>query len=223
MNPIPFKCLHSGKCCSFVYVQINLSIGDVLRLSDFLKKTIADLFKEEIIGFMPFFDTEDAYDVELGLIKPCKLHVNNRCSVYHARPLNCRIFPYFIIANFNNLSNIFNSDYQCVHRIKLNEELREKYKIYSKKIGNIVLEEAEMTKKLFDQMGFHLSFKRSDFDYEFNLSKEEIEDLRVKFFIQKIKDANLKSYENKISNLAKKFRKKVYSLEQLNEIEELVK
>jgi Fe-S-cluster containining protein len=222
MNIKPFKCLHSGKCCSFTYVQINLTIGDIIRLSDFLKKTILEMFNEEIIGFMPFFDTNtmDAYDVELGLIKPCKLHINNRCSVYPARPLNCRIFPYFIISNFNkaDISKIFPSDYKCVHRIELNKELKEKYKIYSKQLGEIILNESEMTKRLFDKISFHMRFKMDDYKDELenskNISKEKLEEMRIKFFISKI--PKLKSYEQKIMEESELFRKDIHNRIKLN-------
>ena len=38
-----FKCLHSGKCCTLKYVQINLSYGDIKRITEALNKSIKEL------------------------------------------------------------------------------------------------------------------------------------------------------------------------------------
>jgi Fe-S-cluster containining protein len=192
---------------------------------------VKQLFEDNIIGFMPFFDTEtnDAYDVEIGLVKPCRLHTAKRCSAYPARPLNCRIFPFFLIARFPKeaLSKIFNPSYDCIHGIDLSEKEKEKYKNYSKKIGDMLLLEAENTEKMMKEIGFNLRF--SIIDYRDELKKkfegrkvndEEAEEIRINFFLNEIKRKDLEPYIQKISLWEEKHR--FVSIKELDEIEKIL-
>ncbi len=151
---IPFKCLHSGRCCEDTLIQINLTAGDIIRLSDYMQCTPASLFRNKIIGFVPFFDGDSGYDIEVGIIKPCKLRKNNRCSVYPARPLNCRIFPYYIFG----IKDYKSIELECIQRVVMSESLKQIYKKYTEALGKIIIKESEITERIYKEIGLiHIS------------------------------------------------------------------
>ena len=94
-----FRCLHCGGCCENNATHINLTLGDISRFSEITCKSTEDLFREGSIGLMPFQTTEDPdiFEIELGLKIPCRFRKGKRCMIYGARPLNCRLFPFWII------------------------------------------------------------------------------------------------------------------------------
>jgi Fe-S-cluster containining protein len=150
-----FACLHCGRCCTLGLVQINLSFVDILRLG----RPAARLFREGVIGFYPFFDPESLrYDVELGLSKPCKLHKDKRCSVYSSRPLNCRMFPYFLLSGPLELEAVFDEGFKCVHGLKLGSRIKARYRKYSETIGAVLLKEAERTEQALIRLRTEFGF-----------------------------------------------------------------
>jgi Fe-S-cluster containining protein len=145
-----FKCLHSGKCCEKVYTQINLTVGDIIRLAKFLDWPVEKLFNEYYIGLKPFGVSENRFDIELGLTIPCKFRLRRRCKVYEARPLNCRLFPYWILAEHpkERIEAMVDKSYRCVHRVKLDDKTRARYKEYKDKIVEILKQESVVTDEL---------------------------------------------------------------------------
>ncbi|MBW2982038.1 YkgJ family cysteine cluster protein [Candidatus Woesearchaeota archaeon] len=133
------KCNHCGLCCRDPLTQINLTVGDIWRISDFLKIDVEELFKENI-GMNPFREPEyeDIYDIDLGLNLPCKFRVNDRCAIYPARPLNCRLFPQWVLGNIPNIKEVI-TDHKCDYNISRKKD----YKKYSGKVGNILIEESK--------------------------------------------------------------------------------
>ncbi len=150
-----FSCQHCGKCCEDTVVQINLTFGDIQRLSAGSKKSVAELFSAGIVGFNPFFNPEsEKYDIELGLNKPCKLRVNGKCSMYHARPLNCRLFPIWLIARApaDKLPKILSPGFKCGIGLKLSAAEKKAYRHYSDVLGEILLVESEKSDKILGQL-----------------------------------------------------------------------
>jgi len=96
---MPFECKHCGQCCIDECTQINLSLGDIVRICKFLNCSMSEIMQK--IGIKPFADNETAnhYDYELGLNIPCEFREDGKCSIYPARPLNCRMFPYLFLGN----------------------------------------------------------------------------------------------------------------------------
>jgi len=135
------KCNHCGLCCKDPCTQINVTIGDLHRISKFLEVPVDELFEEKI-GINPFADSNLIhYDLDLGLNLPCKFRVDGKCSIYPARPLNCRLFPYWILAEAppEKLKDIL-SEHQCSY-----DMLRKKdYERYKDIIAKILLEESEL-------------------------------------------------------------------------------
>ncbi len=132
------KCAHCGKCCTSKGIQINVTIGDIWRIASHLDIPIARLFPENI-ALNPFKDPgTKEIEMDLGLNIPCRFRKENRCSIYPVRPLNCRLFPYWVIASVDekDLPTVLKG-HKCSYEIKN----KEKYKAYSKQLGNILLEE----------------------------------------------------------------------------------
>ena len=142
------ECQHCGMCCEDSRIRINLTAGDVWRICSFLKISIDEFF-EKYAGLKKFLDPRhpETFDVDLGLNIPCKFRKDERCSIYKARPVNCRIFPYWVLvtAPENKLKEILK--YRC--KYDLNK--KKIYKRYQDAIAKILLEESkwlEIDKKI---------------------------------------------------------------------------
>ena len=137
------KCNHCGLCCRDPCTQINLTIGDLYRMSVFLGISVSELFENKA-GINPFADPDFIhYDMDLGLNLPCKFRINKRCSIYAARPLNCRLFPYWILAEAppEKLSDIL-SEHKCKYDITRKKE----YIKYKEVVADILMKESELFK-----------------------------------------------------------------------------
>jgi Fe-S-cluster containining protein len=117
-------------------------------MSGYIKLPIEELFKE-YIDLNPFGDSDlTHYDLDLGLNRPCKFRIDEKCSIYPARPLNCRIFPYWILAEapLARLREIL-----AYHKCSYDIFKKKEYKKYKDILGEIILEEAkwfEMKRKV---------------------------------------------------------------------------
>ncbi|MDD5086522.1 MAG: YkgJ family cysteine cluster protein [Candidatus Nanoarchaeia archaeon] len=150
-----FQCLNCGKCCNSYYAQINITIGDIIRISDFMKKPISYILKN-FIGINAFGDPEnpEKFSYEFGINMPCALRKDEKCSVYQARPLNCRLFPYWVLvhASKSGSKDFIDDSYKCMSGINLNEKELKKYDNYVKVIGEALMEEGEFTDKILDDI-----------------------------------------------------------------------
>jgi Fe-S-cluster containining protein len=154
-----FACLHSGDCCERPYTQISLTVGDLLRLSEETRLGVDGLFEGGYVGITPFFESDNVLEAGLGLKIPCKCRVDKRCAAYSGRPLNCRLFPYWLLSELpkEKLAEYVDESYECVHSVSLDEETLKRYKEYTGKIVDILDEESSLTetllKKLFMELG----------------------------------------------------------------------
>ncbi|MBR9691784.1 YkgJ family cysteine cluster protein [Candidatus Woesearchaeota archaeon] len=134
------ECQHCGMCCGDNRININLTVGDIWRICSHLKISV-DKFFENYSGFKKFGDPRnpDVFDVDLGLNMPCKFWVDNRCSIYSARPVNCRIFPYWLLASVpdEQVKDILH--YKC----KYDLSKKKMYKKYQDAIGKVLMEESK--------------------------------------------------------------------------------
>ncbi|MFC2133914.1 YkgJ family cysteine cluster protein [Bacteroidota bacterium] len=154
-----FTCLHSGKCCELITTQINISFSDVIRISKHTSMSFKELF-DKAIGLQPFFDPEnpDKFDAELGLGIPCFFRQKKRCIIYDARPLNCRIFPYYIISTCpeSELKNVFDKRYECIFQTKLDSKTKRNYKEYADRIGKIIMDENEIVDEALQRLELNI-------------------------------------------------------------------
>lgn len=201
------KCNHCGLCCRDPLTQINLTIGDIWRIADFLKVNIEELFKEKV-GLNPFREPEfeNIYDIDLGLNLPCKFRVNQRCSIYPARPLNCRLFPQWVLAITPNEKI---KDILKEHKCEYHPNKKEEYKKYRNELSKILFEESEFyaifkkinIKELFEVDGANLREK------EYN----KVQKLRGMF-----KDhLNIENIKNTINENLDKIKENKEKLEEL--------
>ena len=192
-----FKCRNCGKCCSAFYAQINVTIGDLIRISGFLNKSIKYILRN-FVGINPFGDPENPtkFCYELGINMPCLLRKNEKCSVYEARPLNCRLFPYWVLvqAFVFDQNKIIDASYKCMNNLKLKRDKIKKYSDYSKLVGDILMQEASLT----DNILYKLKIKHS-----IDLSKNKDYQKLVAKYKNKKTNNSLKQLETEKIRLAK--------------------
>ncbi|MBW2977336.1 YkgJ family cysteine cluster protein [Candidatus Woesearchaeota archaeon] len=166
------KCNHCGLCCRDPLTQINVTVGDIWRIVDFLKVDIDSLFDK--IGLNPFREPEDedVYEIDLGLNLPCKFRVDERCSIYPVRPLNCRLFPQWVLTKATNPKEVL-TDHKCDY----DSSKREDYKKYVDEIGKMLIQESQ----------FYELFKKINVK---GLIKDKGKDLREKEYnrVQKLRE-----------------------------------
>lgn len=202
-----FKCMNCGKCCNAFYSQINVTIGDLIRISGFLEKPISYILKN-FVGINPFGDPENPtkFSYELGINMPCLLRKNEKCSVYEARPLNCRLFPYWVLvqAFVFNKKEIIDKSYKCMNDLKLKRNKIKNYSNYSKVIGNILMQEASLTDNILYKLNIEHSIDLSkNKDYKKILTKSK----------NKKTNSALKQLETEKIRLAKKIFGKLKDLD----------
>jgi Fe-S-cluster containining protein len=138
-----FTCKGCGLCCSGDRgIQVNLTIGDVYRICEYLMITVEEFF-ERYAGMKAFGDPRHpkVYDVDIGLDMPCKFRKDGKCSIYPARPLNCRIFPYWLLvrAKEDKLKELLKG--KCEYT--LDKKSLKQCLDYQNSIGAIILSESK--------------------------------------------------------------------------------
>ena len=86
-----FKCTGCGKCCTGSPGYVFLSHTDLARLSAHFQLTEVEFTQKHtryIDGQYALLDREESYD--------CTFLKNKQCSVYEARPTQCRTFPWWV-------------------------------------------------------------------------------------------------------------------------------
>lgn len=150
---MPFKCVHCGQCCVDFCTQINISVQDIVRITKFLGCSLDEVMPN--VGMKPFGDPQQdgKFDIELGLNIPCGFRQGGRCSVYPARPLNCRIFPHFFIGNFSpeKAREIVDPSHGCMRDIDYTAEEQAMHKKYADYIGSLIMEESAVTEKFMKE------------------------------------------------------------------------
>ncbi len=144
-----FSCSNCGYCCTDPSTQINITLIEIKYLSDYLKMSVKELFEKDIISFIPFISTEDfsVFDVEFGMKRPCPLYKDNKCTIYEARPMNCRIFPYWFI------TNDMPDEVECTKDVKPDPITFFKYRMYERMIGEMILKQSKDTEEFIKKIG----------------------------------------------------------------------
>jgi Fe-S-cluster containining protein len=196
-----FSCLHCGKCCEDTLVQINLTFGDIHRISTALGKTVSEMFSEGLIDFNPFLDPETGeYDIELGLNKPCRLMKKGAgCIIHRARPLNCRLFPYWLLAEFKELKEIAREGYGCLDGLKLNDAQRAQYRKYAKGVGEILLKESEITDAYVERIKGELGWEPGGFDAGGILGDLGLEEKRLQGMKELISKIDMRELKQRVA------------------------
>jgi len=202
-----FKCFHCGQCCENVTTQIAVTISDVQRLSLFLGKSVEELIPG-YISLNPFGQPDsDKYELELGLNIPCRFRKNGRCIVYSARPINCRLFPTWIVARapLNEINKVIDKENKC-SRNKYSALDQKNAKNYMKTVGTIFDFENKITEKTIPKR----TVKISDFPGHEMIealcshiaNEREREKIRIPFIKQhiKVEDSTIKAIKRGLEN-----------------------
>lgn len=92
-----FECQGTGKCCvsrgdvGFVF----LTALDRLRLATFTGKPVAEFAEEAWFDYTRFSKGKTKQWFLIGGEKQCRFLEGGKCSVYEARPTQCRTWPYW--------------------------------------------------------------------------------------------------------------------------------
>ena len=188
---VNFKCLHCGACCKFQSTQINITLGDIGRISKLLNIKPSKLINEEYFEPSPFLNPANPFqaDIELGLGKPCRFWKNDRCSIYEARPLNCRLFPIWMFAKLprDEIKKQAIEGYECVEKTILNAEDIPIYNKYTDAIGRILMQESSLTEDFMRKNNLDKKLpiiEYKDIIFDENISPDE----KMNFLIKKTKD-----------------------------------
>lgn len=162
-----FKCYHYGQCCEDPFTQIAITLGDIQRMCTATSKSAVQLYKEKIIGIQPFHDADNPqqFELDLGLYIPCQFRKVDptdgirKCEIYTDRPINCRMFPYWILADAPVIAikQIAKDGCKCLAENKYDakfEEERKIYKEYKDKLSKIFEEEVLITDTFLDENEF---------------------------------------------------------------------
>ena len=89
---IRFECQGSSNCCVSrgMYGYVYLTKKDILRISIYMDLKVIDFIKlycDKTDGFTHFKEKMKNGD--------CQFLVNKRCSIYKARPTQCRTWPFW--------------------------------------------------------------------------------------------------------------------------------
>ncbi len=165
---------------------------------------VENLF-EKHISINPFGDPEkeNFYDYELGLNIPCNFRINKRCVIYDARPLNCRLFPYWVLANApkGKIKEIIDDSHKCVVDFDFDEKERPKYKEFFDKMSKILLDESKITDDFME---------KNNFKDAINLSiKDAGEEQKIKMCIELL---DKRKYKNLIPLISEEIRKNEFTI-----------
>jgi Fe-S-cluster containining protein len=219
-----FECKHCGQCCIDECTQINLSVADIIRICRFLNCNIGGIMHR--IGIKPFADTDNTnkYDYELGLNIPCEFREGEKCAIYEARPLNCRMFPFVFIAN--DAQDAVDPSHKCISDgISLTDEEKQKYREYARFIGNLILKEAEQTDEFYAKNNLHQSkilpayvFPSEDPDDP--MHAKEITKSKIKMAMSIMDPSPYKELKNQLQNFILRIEKGIIPLSEINKKEQ---
>lgn len=85
-----FKCTGCGKCCTGSPGYVWLTDHDIQRIVDKLKISKKDFLQKYTLysnGHYSLKDIAPTYD--------CIFYKNKRCTIYEARPKQCRTYPFW--------------------------------------------------------------------------------------------------------------------------------
>jgi hypothetical protein len=113
-------CTQCGRCC--MTLQPMLTDEDHKRLADKLQITIDELRKQYVE-----YDNSDPDEPDWKMKStPCPFLKDNKCSVYEARPGNCRDYPYLYGPDFSfRTMGMIGRTFTCPIVFEVFEELKE--------------------------------------------------------------------------------------------------
>ena len=112
-----------------------------------------------MIGMYPFGDPDRPYifNIDFGLRIPCRFNDKKSCMYYDARPISCRLFPYWIYteAPAHKMHEVFEEEMptQEHHVQEFDVDDRPVYSMYVFSLHKIMYEEDHRTDKILQELG----------------------------------------------------------------------
>jgi len=148
-----FKCFHCGECCVNPATQINITVGDLVRLGKDTGLSVADLFKKHA-GIVPFQTEKDfIYEMDLGLHIPCEFRKDLKCTNYQARPMNCRLFPLWILVEKEDEADFILTELNKCKGQRLTGQSKIKTTKYVNMIKALLLNESKISDEIVKDLG----------------------------------------------------------------------
>ncbi|MEK6967799.1 MAG: YkgJ family cysteine cluster protein [Nanoarchaeota archaeon] len=193
-----FECTHCGACCKKETSPVNITLGDIKRIAKFLGKDPKDVIGNEI-KIRPFMDANEPgrFELELGLPKPCHFWKDDRCSIYSARPLNCRLFPFWLYATQPDatIKEQTLPGYECIINSEVDTDHRMTYAEYSRRLSTQLMTESKETDEFMEIHDFFDEITLDGHDEEILLVLEGPGPKTEETFVKIVRAA-----EKKISN-----------------------
>ena len=178
------------------------------------------------LGIKPFGDPENTsqFDYELGLNIPCAFRNGEKCEIYSARPLNCRIFPYFFLANFEagQLKDVIDLSHKCMQSpLTITPEEKERYREYAEYIGRLIMEEAKLTEQFYTKNGMKQSKILPAYifpaeDPNDPMHAKEITKSKIKMAMQIMDKSRYRDLKNKLQNFIMRVERDIIPLNEIN-------
>ena len=89
-QPIKFQCIQCGKCCDVENGVVYLTGEDQIVIADFLEMSLKNFQKEFLKR-----NGEGIWEIRDEHPSRCRFLVDNQCSIYPVRPLQCRLYPFW--------------------------------------------------------------------------------------------------------------------------------
>ena len=87
---LKFECTGCGKCCKGKPGYVWLSVGEMEKIAHFLKISLSQFtstYVRSVHGGHSLIETQDEF--------ACIFLKEDKCSIYEARPTQCRTFPFW--------------------------------------------------------------------------------------------------------------------------------
>lgn len=154
-------------CCRDECLNVELVLGDIFRISDFLELELSDFFNDYVI-IKPLFlpELQRCYSPIPPLPTPCPFLDDKKCKIQEVKPITCIIFPKKLIG-LGEVNSTFRHYYPCLRDIPEIEYL------YIEEFIKIYLKEYSLLNKLMCPAGVDGTFFRGC-DKEYDEVKYEI-------------------------------------------------
>jgi|TARA_Y100000310_G_scaffold291681_1_gene319798 Fe-S-cluster containining protein len=147
-----FECFHCGECCVNPATQIGVTVGDLVRMSSESGMSVVELF-EKHVGIVPFQSGEEGvYEMDLGLRIPCHFRKGIRCEGYKGRPLNCRLFPLWILVEHKDSADEILTELNKCRGQRLEGEAFDKTKKYVDMIKSVLMNESKLSDEIVKEL-----------------------------------------------------------------------
>lgn len=149
-----FECLlDCVRCCEDPGAPLELTIGDMIRISGHLGVSAENLFQRYCFVMWNMIPNTRTLIPSIGLRFPCGFLSDGRCVIYEIRPLHCRLFPEALFVNLvpERLEAFTGTGYKCIDR---GFEMGEGRKEFMKRLSEIDEEEMSSTAKYFDNFRY---------------------------------------------------------------------